>query len=91
MEHSDHSQLLSNNPDLVTLPAGHEFIMPQGALPMISWSISGIPSHHKVFLDRLHSCSSHPGKQKQAKNTISNATSGFLGVSQGIEIPLMAL
>jgi len=87
----DYPRLLPNRLDLVTLPAGQEFIMPQGVPPLIAWPISGIPSHHRAFLDKLRSCSSHPGEQKQTKTTIPYATSGFLGVSQGIEIPLMAL
>jgi len=78
-------------PTVVTLPTEQEFIMPQEVPPLIAWSISGIPSHYRVFLDKLQSCSSHPGEQKQTKTTIPYATSGFLGVSQGIEISLMAL
>ena len=83
--------LLPNRPDLVTLPTGQEFIMTQWVPSLIAWPISGIPSHHKAFLEKLQSYSLHPGEVRQTRTTTPYVPSGFLGVSQGIEIPLMDL
>ena len=33
----DYPRLLPNSPDQVTLPAGHQFIMPQGTPQLIAW------------------------------------------------------
>ena len=87
----DYPRLFPSGPDLVILPTGQEFIMSQGAPPLIAWPISGTPSHHKTFLEKLKSYSLHPGEIKQTRVTTPCAQSGLLGVSQGIEIPLMDL
>jgi len=71
--------------------AGKQFIMSQGAPQLIAWPISGVPSHHRDFLQRHQSFYSPPGDQRLTKAIIPCVPNEFLGVSQGIEIPLKAL
>jgi len=71
----------------VILPTGQEFIISQGVPALITWPISGIPSRHKAFLEKLLSSSLCPGELKQTRATAPCAQSGLLGISQGIEIP----
>ena len=87
----DHPRLLPNNPDLVSLPVGHQFIMSQGIPRLIAWPISGTPSHHRAFLEKLQNFSSLHGDQRQTRTTIHLVQDGLFGVSQGIEIPLKDL
>ena len=87
----DHSLLLPDNPNLVSLPVGHQFILPQGVPQLIAWPISGNPSHHRAFLEKLQNFSFHHGDQRQTRTTIHCVQDGLLGVSQGIDIPLKDL
>ena len=87
----DHPHLLPDNPNLVSLPVGHQFILPQGVSQLIAWPISWNPSHHRAFLEKLQNFSFHHGDQRQTRTTIHCVQDGLLGVSQGIEIPLKDL
>ena len=56
----DYPRRLVNQPDLVVLPVGQEFLMKQGVPQLIAWLISGNLTHHKAFLQRLQtSCLPH--------------------------------
>ena len=87
----DYPRLLPNTPDLVTLSVGKRFIIARGIPQLIAWPISGVPSHHRDFLQRLQSSYSLPGDQRLTKVITPCVPNGFLGVSQGIEIPLKDL
>ena len=60
----DNPHLLPDNPNLVSLPVGHEFILSQGVPQLIAWPISDNPSHHRAFLEKLQNFSSHHGDQR---------------------------
>ena len=65
----NHPRLLPDNPNLVSLPVGHQFIMPQGVPWLITWLISRNPSNHRAFLEKLQNFSIH-GNQRQTRTTI---------------------
>ena len=54
--------LLPTRADLVILPTDQELIMKQGVPDLVAWPISGNPSHHKEFMQRVQTSSYPPGK-----------------------------
>ena len=52
--------------------------------------VAGIPLHHEELLHKLQSYSSHHGKAKPT-NTTHYFQNRLVGVSKGIEIPLLNL
>ena len=64
----DHPHLLPDNPNLVSPPVGHQFILSQGVPRLIAWPISGNPSHHRAFLEKLQNFSSPQGDHRQTRN-----------------------
>jgi len=73
------------------LVAGQEFIMNQGILELVAWPISGNPTNHKEFLQRLRSFFLHHEDQKHNQTTTPCFQNGLAGVHRGIEIPLRDL
>ena len=63
--------------------------MPQGCPSLVAWPISGNPSHHEEFLQKLQN--SYPGDPKPSPATTQHLLNGLAGVNSGIEIPLLAL
>ena len=55
---------IPQQPDLVSIPQGQDFLTQQGVPQLIAWPISGNPIHHKVFLTRLQTSCSSPGETK---------------------------
>ena len=85
----DYPRLLTNQPDLVVLPVGQEFLIKQGVPQLIAWPISGNLTHQKVFLQRLQtSCLPH-GEIKPILTTGSPLLNGLAGVSSEVEIPIL--
>jgi len=87
----DYPRILPARDDLVILPPGQEFIMNQGVPELGAWPISGNPSNHEEFLQRLQHSSSHPGDPKRSQTTTHCFRNGLAGVHRGIEIPLRDL
>ena len=87
----DYPRQLVNQPDLVVLPVGQEFLMKQGVPQLIAWPISGNLTHHKAFLQRLQtSCLPH-GEIKPILTTVPPLLNGLAGVSNEVEIPFLDL
>ena len=87
----DYPRLLINQPDLVVLPVGQEFLLKQGVPQLIAWPISGNLTHHKAFLQRLRtSCLPH-GEIKPILTTGLPFLNGLAGVSDEVEIPILDL
>ena len=76
--------------NLVRLPMAQEFVMKQGVPDLVVWPISGNPLHHKAFLQKLQSSFCHHGGQRPNQITTHCLQDGPIGVSKGIEIPLLA-
>jgi len=87
----NYPRLLPASKDLVLLPSNQEFLMKQGVPDLVAWPISGNPSHHKEFLQKLLSSSCPPGGQKLSRITTPCLPSGHVGVSNGVGIPLLDL
>ena len=87
----DYPRVLPAKEDLVLLQAGQEFIMNQGVPVLVAWPISGNPSHHEDFLQRLQRSSLHHGDPKHSRTTTPCFQNGLVGVCRGIEIPLWDL
>ena len=88
----DYPRLLSARQDLVILPTPQdEFIMKQGIPDLVAWPISGTPSHHEEFLRKLQTSSCPPGGQRLKQTMTLCLPNGLLGISKGIEIPLLDL
>ena len=87
----DYPRVLPAGDDLVILPAGQGFIMNQGVLELVAWPVSGNPSNHKEFLQRLQPSFLHPGDQKCSQTMTPCFQNGLAGVHKGIEIPLRDL
>ena len=58
---------------------------------LAAWAVSGILFHHEEFLHKLQSYSSHHGKAIAIVVTTHYFHNGLVGVSEGIEIPLLDL
>ena len=87
----DYPRLLVNQPDLVVLPMGQEFLMKQGVPQLIAWPISRNLTHHKAFLQRLQtSCLPHGGI-KPILTMVPPLLNGLAGVSDEVEIPFLDL
>ena len=86
----DYPRILPGRSDLTLSPTGQKFIMNQ-APTLVTWPICGIPSSQEAFRTQLQNSCSPPGEQRQPPITTPCSTSGLVGVSRGIEIPLMAL
>ena len=65
--------------------------MKQGVPTLVAWPVSGSPLHHKEFLRKLQSYSSHHGEAKRTVVTTHYFQNGLVGVSKGIKIPLLDL
>ena len=63
--------------------------MKQGAPKLVAWPFSGNPLLHEKFLHRLQTCCSPHGETKPTVVTTHSLQSGLVGVSKGIEIPLL--
>ena len=87
----DHPRILPARDNLAIVPPGQEFIMNQGVPELVAWPISGNPSNHEGFLQRLQHPSSHPGDPKRSQTTTHCFQNGLAGVCWGIEIPLRDL
>ena len=87
----DCPRMLPKQDDLVILPTEQEFIMSQGVPALVAWPISGNPSHHEEFLQKLQTSSWHHGDPKLSQATIPCLLNGLAGVCRGIEIPLWDL
>ena len=88
----DYPCLLPVGPDLVLLPTAQEdFIMKEGVPQLVAWPISGNLSRHKGFLQKLRASSCPPGGLKPNPITTHCLPNGWIGVSKGIGIPLLAL
>ena len=87
----DHPRQLPQIPDLILNPTNQEFIMKQGVPNLIAWPISGNPSLHEEYLHKLQTCYSPHGETKPTVVTTHTFQSGLIGVSKGIEIPLLDL
>lgn len=64
----DYPRKIPQQPDLVSMPLGQEFLMQQGVPQLIAWPISGNPTHHEEFLHRVQTSCSHHGKTKPNSN-----------------------
>ena len=82
---------LPNQGDLIFLHTGQEFQMPQGCPNLVAWPISGNPSHHEEFLQRLQHSSYPPGDLRPSPVTTQHLLNGLAGVTSRTEIPLLAL
>ena len=87
----DIPQQLPNQGDLIFLHPGQEFQMPQGCPNLVAWPISGNPSHHEEFLQRLQHSSYPPGDLRPSPVTTQHLLNRLAGVTSGTEIPLLAL
>jgi len=87
----DYPRMLPTQSDLVMMPTGQEFLMQEGVPPLIAWSISGDPTHHKDFLMRHQSSCSPHGEIKLTPITDHPLLNGLIGVSSVIEIPILDL
>ena len=87
----DYPRQLPQTKGIIQNPTNQEFIMKQGVPILVAWPISGIPVHHEDFLRKLQSCSSHHGAPKPTAVTTHCFQNGLVGVSRGIEIPLLDL
>jgi len=88
----DYPRLLPANPNLVILLMVQDaFIMKQGVSELVAWPISGNPLHYEEFLRKLRTSSCPPGDQRPSPTTTHSLPSGWIGVSQGIGILLLAL
>ena len=87
----DYPRVLPHQQDLVVMPSGQSFLMQQGVPTLITCSISGNPSHHKDFLQKLQTSCWHPGDPKPTPTMAPALLDGQIGVSRGIEIPLKDL
>ena len=87
----DYPRRLVNQPDLVVLPVGQEFLMKQGVPQLIAWPISGNLTYHKAFLQRLQtSCLPH-GEIKPILTTVPPLLNGLAGASNEVEILFLDL
>ena len=87
----DYPRQLPQIQDIILNPTNQEFIMKQGVPTLVAWPVSGSPLHHEEFLRRLQSYSSHHGEAKRTVVTTHYFQNGLVGVSEGIEIPLLDL
>ena len=83
--------LLPTWPDLVVMPMGQEFLMNQCVPQLIAWPISGNPTHHKVFLQRLRALCSPRGDTRPIPTMVPPLLNGLAGVTSGVEIPFRDL
>ena len=87
----DYPRILPMLPDLVVIPTGQEFLMKQGVPQLIVWPISGNPTHHKDFLQRLQALCSPHGEIRPTPIMGPLSLNGLAGVTSGTEIPLQDL
>ena len=85
----DYPCVLLARQDLVILPTPQDkFIMKQGIPDLVAWPISGNHSLHEGFLQKLQTSS---WRTKIKPTMILCLPNGLIGVSKGIEIPLLVL
>ena len=65
--------------------------MKQGVPQLIAWPISGNPTHHRVFLQRLRALCSPSGDTRPIPTMVPPLLSGLAGVTSGVEIPFRDL
>ena len=89
----DYPRRIPQQPELVSMPQGQEFLMQQGVhVPqLITWPISGNPMHHDEFLCRVQTSCLHHGETKPTPTMVPHSLNGLTGVSRGVEIPLQDL
>ena len=87
----DYPLILPTLSDLVVTPVGQDFLMKQGVPQLIAWPISGNPTHHRVFLQRLQALCSPHGETRLTPATAHPLLNGLAGVTSGVEIPFQDL
>ena len=85
----DYPRQLPPQEDLILSSSNQEFITQLGTPTLVAWPISGNPSLHEEFLHRLQNYSSLHGGTKPTLATTLYLQNGQIGVSNGIEIPLL--
>ena len=87
----DYPRQLPPHQDLILTPSNQEFLMQREIPTLVAWPTSGNPSLHEEFLHRLQTYSSHHGGTKQTPATAHYLQNELIGVSNGVEIPLLGL
>jgi len=87
LELEDYSRRIPQQPDLVSMPVGQEFLMQQGVPKLIAWPISGNHVHHEEFLRRVQISCLHHGGTKPTPTMAPHSLSGLAGVSGGSRSP----
>ena len=87
----DHPCRIPQHPDSISMTLGQEFLMQEGIPQLVVWPISGNPSHHEAFLQRLQTSWLHHGKTKPMPTMDAPFLNGLAGVNRGVEIPLWDL
>lgn len=87
----DYPRRIPQQPDLVSMPLGKNFLMQQGVPQLVAWPVSGNPIHHEVFLHKLQTSCLHHGGTKPTPTMVPHSLDGLAGVVRGVEIPLWDL
>ena len=66
----DIPRLLPTREDLIFLHPGQEFQMPEGCPSLVAWPISGNPSHHEKFLQKLQNTKTSSKETLVAKELV---------------------
>ena len=84
----DYPRRIPQQPDLISMPSGQNFLMQKGVPQLVAWPVSGNHIHHEEFLRKLQTSCLHRGGTKPTPTMVPHSLDGLAGINRGVQIPL---